>query len=302
MRNPIWTGLATCGLLAAGAVAGQAQEPQTQGVPLERMPVGETLVYNAKFGILKLGIGMMHVAGIDTVRGVESLHTVFHLQGGSFFYRLDDRMDSWVGLDDFASRRFVQDFHEGGSDRYTEYDIFPDSGFYRQNEVDTLAATSPNPLDDAAFFYFVRTVDLEVGERYEFDRYFRPDRNPVVLEVLRKDTLDLPAGRFETIVVRPTIKGRGILAESQNPLMWLTDDDRRMMVQLKTTFASIATVTLQLREITDEPPEELRRESENPNEHEPRQRSGLAYLPRLEPSLTPTRPARPEWFPGPSEP
>ena len=245
-------------LLALATTNVHAQEPT--GISLDRMPIGETLVYDAKFGILKLGKGMMHVAGIDTVRGVESLHTVFHLQASAAFYRLDDRMDSWVGLNDFASRRFVQDFHEGSSDRYTEYTIFPDSGFYRQNGIDTVAATSETPLDDAAFFYFVRTVELEVGKTYEFDRYFRPDRNPVILEVLRKDTLDVPAGTFETLVIRPTIKGRGILGEAQDPLMWLTDDDRRLMVQFKSTFASIATITLQLREITDEVPEELRRE------------------------------------------
>ncbi len=251
-------------LLALAPPIAQAQEANSAAW-LERMPIGETLVYDAKFGILKLGKGMMRIAGIDTVRGVESLHIIFHLQASSVFYRLDDRMDSWIGSSDFASRRFVQDFHEGATDRYTVYDIYPDSGFYRQSGVDTVASTSPDPLDDVAFFYFVRTVKLEVGKTYEYNRYFRPDRNPVILEVLRKDTLDVPAGRFETLVIRLTIKGRGILGEAQNPLMWLTDDDRRLMVQLKTTFASIATITLQLREITDEVPEEMRRETDKPH-------------------------------------
>ena len=227
------------------------------GVPREIMPVGETLIYEVKFGFFKLGKGMLHIAGIDTVRGVESLHVVFHLQGGTFFYRLDDRMESWIGLHDFASRRFIQDFHEGASDRYTHYEIYPDSGVYTQTGIDSIMPTSAFPLDDVAFFYFVRTVDLEVGATLEFERYFRPDRNPVILEVIRKDTLDLPAGRFPTIVIRPTIKGRGILAESQEPLMWLTDDERRLMVQLKSKFASIATVTMRLKEIASAPPPEL---------------------------------------------
>lgn len=185
------------------------------------------------------------------------MHVVFVLEGGSFFYRLNDRMDSWFGVDDFASRRFIQDFHEGGSERYTAYEIFPDSGYYLEAGKDSLFPTSAVPLDDAAFFYFVRTVELEVGKRYEYDNYFRPDRNPVVLEVLGRDTLDLPAGRFPTIVVQPTIQGRGILEEAKEPRMWLTDDDRRLMVQLKVRFASIATVTLRLREIADALPEEL---------------------------------------------
>lgn len=204
---------------------------------------------------------MLHVAGVDTVRAEPTVHAVFVLQGGIPLYRLHNRMDSWFGKRDFASRRFVQDFHEGGSDRYTAYEIFPDSGFYEERgPADTGVVdrqeTSVDPLDDLAFFYFVRANALEVGRRYEFDRYFRPDRNPVVLQVMGRDTLDVPAGRFPTIVVQPIIQGRGILAESSEPRMWVSDDERRLIVQLKSKFP-FGTITLRLKDITDAPPQEL---------------------------------------------
>lgn len=218
--------------------------------------IGETLLYEAKFGFITLGSGMMHVAGIDTVRGEAAIHTIFVLRGGGMIYRLHDRMDSWIGVDDLASRRFVQDFHEGGSYSRNVWDIYPDSGYYTQEGVDSIIATSPDPLDDLAFFYFVRTLDLEVGQRYEYNRYFRPDRNPVILEVLERDTLDLPAGRFPSIVVHPIIQGRGILAEGKEARMWISDDDRRLVVQLKVKF-SFATITLRLKGIVDEPPADM---------------------------------------------
>jgi hypothetical protein len=246
-----------------GTIEAQSAHGPTH-VPVERFPVGETLVYDAKFGFLTVGKGLMQVVGVDTIRGAPTLHTVFRLKGGALFYRLDDRMDSWFGVEDFASRRFVQDFHEGGSHRYTRYEIYPDSGFYRQfdtaaasAEPDTTAPTSPDPLDDTAFFYFARAAELEVDRRYTFDRYFRPDRNPVILEVVGRDTLDVPAGRFPTIIVRPLIKGRGILAESQNPRLWLSDDERRLVVQMKSTFGGIGTITLALRQIGGKVPAEL---------------------------------------------
>jgi hypothetical protein len=244
-----------------GPAAGQTAPAASPAITAERFPVGETLVYDAKFGLLTLGEGVMHIAGIDTVRGSPALHVVFRLRGGSFFYRLDDRMDSWIGVEDFASRRFVQDFKEGGSERYTAYEIYPDSGAYVEVGVDSVLPTSPNPLDDMAFFYFVRTVELEDGARYEFERYFRPDRTPVVLEVLGRDTLDVPAGRIPTVRVRPVVQGRGILEEAKDPQMWLSDDDRRIVVQLKVTFASIATITLRLREIHDSLPDDVDLES-----------------------------------------
>ena len=218
--------------------------------------IGETLIYEAKFGFISLGSGMMHIAGIDTVRGEPALHTIFVLRGGGMIYRLHDRMDSWIGIDDFASRRFIQDFHEGGSYRRNIWNIYPDSGYYIEEGVDSVLPTSADPLDDFAFFYFVRTVDLEVGQRYEYERYFRPDRNPVVLEVLERDTLDVPAGKFPSIVVHPIIQGRGILAEGKDARMWISDDDRRLVVQLKVKF-SFATITLRLKDIVDEPPAEM---------------------------------------------
>jgi len=243
MRTPRWW-LAAIAVLVPGPLHGQQGPPDTLRL-LERFPVGERLLYDARFGFITIGHAAMEVAGVDTVRGVPSLHISFVIQGGTFIYRLNDRMDSWVGLRDFASRRFRQDFDEGGKRRQAAYEIYPDSGFYRDLKADTTLPTSPDPLDDAAFFYFARTVPFEPGQRFEFHRYFRPDRNPVVLEALGRDTIDVPAGRFATLVIRPTIQGQGILAEARDPRMWLSDDDRRIMVQLKSRFP-FGTITLRL--------------------------------------------------------
>ncbi|GBD31442.1 MAG: hypothetical protein KatS3mg081_1152 [Gemmatimonadales bacterium] len=233
---------------SAGVFELGAQSASAAG-PLSRLfPVGETLVYDARFGFINVGTAAMQVSGVDTIRGAPTLHVTFVLQGGTFFYRLNDRMDSWFGLYDFASRRFVQDFDEGGRQRYVAYEIYPDSGYYRLAGADTAIPTVAQPLDDAAFFYFARTVPFEPGRRFEFDRYFRPDRNPVVLEVIGRDTIDVPAGRFPTVVIKPTIKGRGILAEAADPRMWLSDDERRIMVQLKTRFP-FGTITLRLTKV-----------------------------------------------------
>ncbi len=243
-------------LIMLNASTASAQTAVTDSAHWASLFEDETLVYEAKWGFITLGSGMMHTAGIDTVRGTPTMHTIFVLKGGGFIYKLHYRMDSWIGLDDFASRRFVQDSHEGGNEYYRVYDIFPDSGYYTQEGVDSIMPAAENPLDDYAFFYFARTLDLVPGDTLEFNNYFRPDRNPVILEVLGKDTLDLPAGRFPTVVTHPVIQGRGILAEGKEARMWITDDERRLMVQLKVKF-SFATITLRLKSIEDEPPPDM---------------------------------------------
>jgi hypothetical protein len=235
-------------LLAAGTLAAQGADtlPRTT----ERDPrtwVGERLQYEAKSGILPLGTAELMVAGLDTVRGDSALHIRFIVRGGNALYRINNEWDSWVGLSDFTSRRFIQDHEEGGKKYRNAYEILPDSGYYRQEGVDTVAPTSKLPLDDAAFFYFVRLVELSDG-RNEFDRYFKPDRNPVVLEVVGRDTLDVPAGRFDCLVVQPIIKGGGIFREQAEGRMWITNDQRRMVVQIRSKIAFVP-ITMRLRNV-----------------------------------------------------
>jgi hypothetical protein len=98
-----------------------------------------------------------------------------------------------------------------------------------------------NPLDDGSFLYFLRTIPLVVGETYTFERYFRPDRNPVTIKVLRKERVQVPAGEFDAIVVQPVINTRGIFSENGHAEVWLSDDQNRIMLQMKSglSFGSI---------------------------------------------------------------
>src|SRR5207244_1017424 len=74
------------------------------GVPF---PVGERLVYGARYGPFSVGTATMQVAGIDTVRGVEAVHFVFLIDGGALWYHIHQNLESWVGRHDFRSRRFL---------------------------------------------------------------------------------------------------------------------------------------------------------------------------------------------------
>jgi hypothetical protein len=237
--------------LCAGTLPAQAVDSVSSrpgAAPDPRTWVGERLEYDVRFGFLVLGRAELHVAGIDTLRGDSALHLRFLMRGGNVLYRINNEWDSWVALDDFTSRRFVQDHDEGGRQYRNAYDILPDSGYYRQEGVDTVAPTSPLPLDDAAFFYYVRFMDLTPG-RHELDRYFKPDRNPVILEVVGRDTVDVPAGRFDCLVVQPIIKGGGIFREKAEGRMWITDDPRHLVVQVRSRFV-FGSITLRLTKLT----------------------------------------------------
>ena len=211
-------------------------------------PVGERLSFNAKYGIFNVGNAAMEVMGIDTVHNVETVHIRFRISGGALWYHLDQTIESWVGRYDFRSRRFSSVQDERDKHREHRYEIFPDSGFYREVGRDTTFATVLEPLDDAAFLYWIRTVPLEVGKKYEYARYFRPDRNPVIIEVLGRERVGVAGKKWRAIVVRPKIpQGRGIFAEKSETRIWLSDDAQRLVLAIQSNF-SFGQVTLKLKD------------------------------------------------------
>ena len=193
---------------------------------------GEHLDYDVKFGFLHVGSGSMEVAGVDSVRGRAAWHTVFQVHGGTLFYKVNDRLESWIDVNNLVSLRHWQELSEGRRDRERKFEIMPERGVVLE-EGKPEAPTVPDPLDDGAFLYFVRTIPLEVGKTYEFDRYFRPDRNPVTIRVLRREHISVPAGEFDAIVLQPIIKTKGIFSEGGHAEIWLSDDSNRIMLQMK---------------------------------------------------------------------
>ena len=235
-------------LAATGALGAQDHVCTGNMVSAVPFPVGERLSFNAKYGIFNVGSAAMEVMGIDTVHNVEAVHIRFRISGGALWYHLDQTIESWVGRYDFRSRRFSSVQDERDRHRERQYEIFPDSGFYREVGRDTTFATVLEPLDDAAFLYWIRTVPLDVGKRYEYPRYFRPDRNPVIIEVVRRERVSVAGKKWRALVVRPKIpQARGIFAEKSETLIWLSDDAQRLVLAIQSKF-SFGQVTLKLKD------------------------------------------------------
>lgn len=254
MRSlPKTVGALGAALVASSAVAQPAQLNVVQAgaasVSAATVPfaVGEQLTYKATFGGIPAGTARMRVDGIELVRGRPAYHVVFSVDGGIPLFRVHDRYESWIDVETLASLRHKQIVSEGRYKRTTSYEIYPENGQY-QKQGDSLRASVSNPLDDGSFIYAVRTAGIQVGETRRDDRYFRPDKNPVVLTGVRQDTITVGAGTFATTVVRPTIRTSGIFSEDGKAHVWFTDDANRYPVQVKAKFAKFS-LTLSLQSV-----------------------------------------------------
>ena len=232
-------------LTAVAALLAPAGAQSQMSVPFQ---VGERMDYEVRFSAIRVGNGSMEVMRVENLRGRDAWVTEFRVKGGTFFYKVNDVLRSWIDRETFSSLRFQQDLDQGGRDRERTFEIYPDRQVYVQTGAngDAEQPSVPKPLDDGSFLYFVRTVPLEVGQTYEFNRYFRPDRNPVIIRVLRKEKVKVPAGTFDAIVIQPIIKTSGVFSEGGEAQIWLSDDDRRIMLQMKSKL-SFGSLNLYLR-------------------------------------------------------
>lgn len=210
--------------------------------------LGERLTYKVTLGVFGgVGNGAMEVLELDTIHGRPTYRLRFTLNGGVLFAKVDDTLQSWLDVSDLISRRFEQNQKEVNYERHRTFDFFPEQGIWKRLENgQTGELATPEPLDDVSFIYFIRTIPLEVGKTYTFDRYYKDSGNPVIVKVLRKETVTVPAGTFETVVVRPIIKTKGLFSEGGEAEVYFTDDHRRLIVQMKSKVPVIGSLGLQL--------------------------------------------------------
>lgn len=236
-------------LQAATALPAAAPDAPRMSYPFG---VGERFDYSAKLGILSLGSAAIQVVSVDTVRGQPAFLFRFTLTGGNFAFRINSKLESWTSLEDFRALRFRQDSKENSREYLREYEIFADSGYYRQRSATATTPTTAEPLDDASFFYFVRMTPLTVGQTYKFNRHFKPELNPIVINVLKREDLELPDGSKVPCLVLNPVVGDKMFAPRADARLWITDDARRLPVQIRSRLP-YGTITLRLEKMTPAP-------------------------------------------------
>lgn len=221
--------------------------------------IGESLVYDVKYGPLRVGNGRMEVIGIDTIRGRPAWHLKLELRAGIPGFRVVNVLESWLDVSTLESLRYRQDTDQGGKKERREVEMYPERGVYQETDwrerggnglteiKKPEAEMSREPLDQASFLFFARTLPLEAGRTHSYSRFYKPPNNPVTLAVLRRETTSVPAGRFPSVVVRPIFKSNGIFGQNGKAEVWFTDDDRRLMIRMETKVA-FGSITLQLSE------------------------------------------------------
>jgi hypothetical protein len=221
---------------------------------VRKAAAGERATYEVRLAGRGVGEGSLEVLGEENVRGYKTLHVALQISGGLLFAKVNDRFDSWMDADNLFTRRFVQNQRELRHTRYHEYNFSPEEKTYHQVDNDergNLGTTEP--LDDVSFLFYARTLPLRVGDVDTIPRYFKSGHD-VILKVLRKERIEVPAGTFETIVVQPTITNAGgLFGQGGQAEVYFSDDNARTLVMMKSRVPVMGSLSLHLKEFKAAP-------------------------------------------------
>lgn len=161
----------------------------------------------------------------------------------SKFFLVREYMVSWVDPTSFKSIRFEKHAVEGRKVRDEETEFDYEHGTVRLDGVSR--PLSDATLDSLSSVYYLRTLDLGGDKPVEL-RVMSREVDTLRINVQAREGIVTPAGVFQTIRVEPKSEGAHLLGK--NLVLWLTDDERRIPVQLKSKL-KVGTLVGKLKSI-----------------------------------------------------
>lgn len=196
--------------------------------------LGEHLEFDITYGFITAGYATMSVDKLIEFENRPCYRIVTTANSNSFFssfYNVDDRVESIIDAIGLFSWRFEKNLKEG---KYRAIRKFSFDQRNHKAEYNNDTTTVPPYVQDAlSVFYFVRTQDLKVGESIFVDHYNDGKLYPMEIKVLKKETITVPAGTFECLVIEPLMQSVGVFKHEGKLKVWLTNDRLRLPVLMK---------------------------------------------------------------------
>ncbi len=220
------------------AVNSFAQEDEFRVIENNAFDLGERLTFDVKYGFVVGAIAEMHIPRVKKIAGRDTYHVTFKVNtvpSFDLFFKVRDKYETYIDSKGLFPWRFTQHIREGGFSK--DYSAFFDQ---RKGVAITKEGKHEIPRyvnDIVSAFYIVRTFDfsgMEKGDKFELQNFYDGKVNPLDVVYHGKETIDVEAGTFDCIIVEPLVKEGGLFKNEGSIYIWLTDDEVKMPVKVKT--------------------------------------------------------------------
>jgi len=224
--------------------------------PLPVFP--EKLVFSMSWGLLSVGEATLGVDKIVMFNGRPAYHLVSEARSNSFcdtFYVVRDLNESWLDARTLTSLGYSKKVREGGffRDEWVLYDrdasTFVNRRVSKDGSFNVRVGTIPAQVQDIlSSIYYVRAQPLTDGSEIKVN-VNTPDNWPLVIKVMKRESLKVSPGRFQAVIVEPMMIKEGIFVQKGKRLrLWFSDDPKKRMLMMKAEVF-FGNVTASLREM-----------------------------------------------------
>lgn len=200
--------------------------------------VGEKLTFALKWGPITAGYATLEVRSLQDLGHHRVYELVSEAKSSSFFdvfYKVRDTVKSYLDTEGFYSWRFEKHLEEG---KYRDNElVLYDQNKHLANWDGKSLEIPPYVQDILSAFYYVRTQNLQVGQELKLPVNSGDKNYDLIVKVLGKTQMKVSKGTFNTILVEPLVKYGGIFQHKGRLLIWLTDDERKMPVLMRSKIA-----------------------------------------------------------------
>jgi hypothetical protein len=196
---------------------------------------GESLKFTVQYGFIKAGYAYLEVPEVREWKGRPVCTLVARAESNKFFssfYKVRIRIESyWDTLGHF-SVRYAENRREGKHREKSEI-VFNYELQQAQYQDGRTVPIPPEVQDALSSFYYTRLQALPLGGSVIFDYHSSRKSLPLEVRILGRQQIETPAGKFRCVVIEPILKAGGIFKNKGRLVIWLTDDERRMPVMMK---------------------------------------------------------------------
>jgi len=210
--------------------------------PVEAYGPGEYLEFVLKWAGIVAGDSTMIVENYTGEEEKEIYRIISTAKSRSLvdiIYKVRNRIESYIDPASGLTLKYVVNSREGGR-RKKRVLIFDQNRqlvtriVREKGKITSDLYEIPEYVHDSlSSFYAIRDEELNVGDRIQFMVFEGRKNWELVVDVLAREEITVRAGTFKTIKIHPLLKYEGIFRRKGELFVWVTDDEMKMPVLMK---------------------------------------------------------------------
>ncbi|MBI5214854.1 MAG: DUF3108 domain-containing protein [Ignavibacteriae bacterium] len=206
-------------------------------IPNKAFAAGEILKFDVNYGFVTAGEAVIKISDVMH-NGRKCFKVDFEVDSKPFFdwiYKVRDRYSTIIDAEGLFPWRFEQHIREGGYTRDFIADF--DQVHHFAHTTEGSHPIPPYVHDMLSAFFFARVVDFsnyKPGEKLRLQNFYKDSTYELDVKYKGKQEIEVEAGTFNCIVVEPLAREGGLFKSEGKVNVWLTDDERRIPVQVST--------------------------------------------------------------------